>query len=165
MLSCRLAAVRPLSSAVRSIAPRTTLTQLRFASENNANRENFVGEMSVEDPGMNGGYVNPPAIKRAFRDPYGDWWDKQERRNFGEPVHEDNDTLGLFSTEPYTHFKPGHGAVLLGTFIASVFVLMGVVRQYYPDKPAVPRTFPGGLDRELGGAGAVPARTDEKEPF
>ncbi|CAD0115161.1 unnamed protein product [Aureobasidium uvarum] len=156
MLSRRLAAARPLSSAVRAVAPRTTLTQLRFASENNANRENFVGEMSVEDPGM-------VPIKRAFRDPYGDWWDKQERRNFGEPVHEDNDTLGIFSTEPYTHFKPGHGAVLLGTFIASVFVLMGVVRQYYPDKPAVPRTFPGGLDRELGGAGA--ARTDEKEPF
>ena len=33
---------------------------------------------------------------------------------------------------------------------------MGVVRQYYPDKPAIPRTFPGGLDRELGGPGAVP---------
>ncbi|CAD0027075.1 unnamed protein product, partial [Aureobasidium pullulans] len=154
MLSRRLAAARPLSSAVRSVAPRTTLTQLRFASENNANKENFVGEMAVEDIGM-----------RAFRDPYGDWWDKQERRNFGEPVHEDNDTLGIFSTEPYTHFQPGHGAVLLGTFIASVFVLMGVVRQYYPDKASVPRTFPGGLDRELGGAGAVPARSDEKEPF
>ncbi|THX99528.1 hypothetical protein D6D02_09165 [Aureobasidium pullulans] len=157
MLSRRIAAARPLSSAVRSVAPRTTLTQLRFASENNANKENFVGEMAVEDIGMNGGYVNPPAVKRAFRDPYGDWWDKQERRNFGEPVHEDNDTLGIFSTEPYTHFQPGHGAVLLGTFIASVFVLMGVVRQYYPDKASVPRTFPGGLDRELGGAGAVPA--------
>ncbi|KAG9640961.1 hypothetical protein KCU69_g18606, partial [Aureobasidium melanogenum] len=52
MLSRRLAAARPLSSAVRSVAPRTTLTQLRFASENNANRENFVGELSVEDPGM-----------------------------------------------------------------------------------------------------------------
>lgn len=105
---------------------------------------------------QNGGYVNPPAIKRAFRDPHGDWWDKQERRNFGEPVHEDNDTLGIFSTEPYTHFQPGHGAVLLGAFVASVFVLMGVVRQFYPDKPGVPRTFPGGLDRELGGPGAVP---------
>jgi hypothetical protein len=33
---------------------------------------------------------------------------------------------------------------------------MGVVRQFYPDKPGVPRTFPGGLDRELGGPGAVP---------
>ena len=113
---------------------------------------------------QNGGYVNPPAVKRAFRDPYGDWWDKQERRNFGEPVHEDNDTLGIFSTEPYTHFQPGHGAVLLGTFIASVFVLMGVVRQYYPDKASVPRTFPGGLDRELGGAGAVPVSLDLHVP-
>ncbi len=26
---------------------------------------------------------------------------------------------------------------------------------YYPDRPSVPRTFPGGLDRELGGEGAV----------
>jgi len=52
MLSRRLAAARPLSSAVRSVAPRTTLTQLRFASENNANKENFVGEMAVEDIGM-----------------------------------------------------------------------------------------------------------------
>jgi hypothetical protein len=52
MLSRRLAAARPLSSAVRTVAPRTTITQLRFASENNANRENFVGELSVEDIGM-----------------------------------------------------------------------------------------------------------------
>jgi hypothetical protein len=52
MLSRRLAAARPLSSAVRTVAPRTTITQLRFASENNANRENFVGEVAVEDIGM-----------------------------------------------------------------------------------------------------------------
>ena len=52
MLSRRLAAARPLSSAVRTVAPRTAITQLRFASENNANRENFVGEVAVEDIGM-----------------------------------------------------------------------------------------------------------------
>ena len=53
MLSRRIAAARPLSAAVRSAAPRTTLTQMRYASENNANRENFVGELVVEDdPGM-----------------------------------------------------------------------------------------------------------------
>ncbi|OAX84740.1 hypothetical protein ACJ72_00879 [Emergomyces africanus] len=47
--------------------------------------------------------------KRQFRDPYGDWWDKQDRRNFGEPVHEDNDILTILSTEKYTHFKPAKG--------------------------------------------------------
>lgn len=35
---------------------------------------------------QNGGYVNPPPQKRQLRDPYGDWWDKQGRRNYGEPV-------------------------------------------------------------------------------
>lgn len=38
------------------------------------------------DYDQNGGYVNPPREKRQFRDPYADWWDKQGRRNFGEPV-------------------------------------------------------------------------------
>lgn len=103
---------------------------------------------------QNGQYPNPPPIKRQFRDPYADWWDKQERRNYGEPVNEDNDILGIFSTEAYTHFKPGFGAVLLGTFVASVGVLMGVVYQFYPDKASVPRTFPDGLERELGGKNA-----------
>jgi len=51
MLSRRIA--RPLSNAVRTTVPRTTLTQSRqYASENNANTENFVGELGVEDIGM-----------------------------------------------------------------------------------------------------------------
>lgn len=50
-------------------------------------------KLTGEDPNMNGEYPDPSAtsalpVKRQFRDPYGDWWDKQERRNYGEPVHE-----------------------------------------------------------------------------
>ncbi|KAF2170217.1 hypothetical protein M409DRAFT_19819 [Zasmidium cellare ATCC 36951] len=116
-----------------------------------------------EDPNMNGNYPDPSLtsalpVKRQFRDPYADWWDPQERRNYGETVHEDNDILGIFSPEEYTHFKPGWGAVLLGTFIASVGVLCGVVYRYYPDQPAVSRTFEDGLEKELGGPLAVRAR-------
>ena len=42
---------------------------------------------------MNGNYPDPSktsalALKRQFRDPHAEWWDPQERRNFGEPVHE-----------------------------------------------------------------------------
>ncbi|KAL9069214.1 MAG: hypothetical protein Q9157_006232 [Trypethelium eluteriae] len=112
---------------------------------------------------MNGGYYNPPPIKRQHRDPYANWWDKQERRNFNEPVHEDNDILGVFSTEDYSHFTPAWGAVLFGTFVGSVLVLLGVVYQFYPDKPTTPRTFPGGLERELGGPHTVTAPKDEDE--
>ena len=61
----------------------------------------------------------------------------------------------MFSPEEYTHFKPGKAFFLLGCFVTTVFSLCGVVYLYYPDKPSSPRTFPGGLDRELGGEGAV----------
>jgi NADH dehydrogenase (ubiquinone) 1 beta subcomplex subunit 8 len=99
--------------------------------------------------------VNPPAIKRQHRDPYGDWWDKQERRNYGEPVHEDNDILGVFSPEDYTHFSPGWAGVLMGCFAGAVGVLIGAVYLTYPDRPSAPRTYPGGLEQELGGAKAL----------
>lgn len=104
---------------------------------------------------QNGGYVNPPRIKRQFRDPYGDWWDPQERRNYGEPVHEDNDILGMFSPYEYTHTTPGKGALQLGAFVLTTLGLCGVVSFYYPDKPSMPREFPNGLEEELGGKGAL----------
>jgi NADH dehydrogenase (ubiquinone) 1 beta subcomplex subunit 8 len=107
---------------------------------------------------QNGGYINPPPVKRQFRDPYGDWWDKQERRNYGEPVHEDNDILGMFSLEEYTHATPGTAFLQLGCFIGVVLGLCGVVSMFYPDTPAVPREFEGGLERELGGPGALRVR-------
>ena len=111
---------------------------------------------------QNGGYVNPPRIKRQFRDPYADWWDKQERRNFGEPVHEDNDILGMMSPEEYTQFPVGKGALLASTFVVAILGLCGAVSLYYPDKPSAPRTFPGGLDVELGGPGALLVGSVEK---
>lgn len=62
----------------------------------------------------------------------------------------------MFSPEEYTHFKPGKAFFLIGCWVASVLGLCGVVSLYYPDRPSAPRTFPGGLDIELGGKGAVP---------
>lgn len=94
-------------------------------------------------------------MKRQFRDPHADWWDKQERRNFGEPVHEDNDILAVFSPEQYTHVTPKKAFLSIGTFVAVFLGLCGVVSLYYPDKPSAPRTFPGGLEKELGGPSAV----------
>lgn len=109
----------------------------------------------AEDPGMNGGFVNPPPVKRQFRDPHGDWWDKQERRNFGEPIHEDNDTLGIFTAYEYTWVNSRTAFAQIGTFIAAFLGVCWIVGRLYPDKPSYPREFEGGLERELGGAGAV----------
>jgi hypothetical protein len=94
-------------------------------------------------------------VKRQFRDPHGDWWDKQERRNFGEPVHEDHDTLGMFTPYEYTWVSPGKGAAQVGAFILTFLGVCWIIRQVYPDKPSYPREFEGGLERELGGKGAT----------
>ncbi|KAL8948805.1 MAG: hypothetical protein Q9222_005034 [Ikaeria aurantiellina] len=152
MLPRPLTTARPLSHILLKSRSLPSRTQIRC-----------ITQADIEDPGMNGGYVNPPPTKRQFRDPYGDWWDKQERRNFGEPVHEDQDILGMFSPYEYTHFTARKGFFLLGCFVATVLGLCGVVRVYYPDRPSAQRTFPGGLDRELGGQRALLAPNDEVE--
>ena len=72
-------------------------------------------------------------------------------------MHEDNDILGVFAPEEYTHFKPPMAFFLVGCAIAGVGALAGAVYLTYPDTPAAPRTFEGGLEAELGGPGAVRA--------
>lgn len=150
MLSRRIVAARPLT---RALVPATARLQPQFIQKRTALTEAERAELA--DPGQNGGYINPPAELRSKRDPYADWWDKQERRNYGEPCHEDHDILGVLSLHDYDHFTPGWGGVLFGTFVASVFALCGVVSFYYPDKKSAPRTFSDGLEVELGGKRAL----------
>ncbi|KAK3689923.1 hypothetical protein B0T22DRAFT_376731 [Podospora appendiculata] len=116
------------------------------------------GLTMADNVAQNGGYVNPPRIKRQFRDPHADWWDKQERRNYGEPVHEDHDLLGMFTPYEYTWVSPAKGAMQIGVFVAVFLSVCYGVSLVYPDKPSYPREFEGGLLRELGGPGAVRAR-------
>ncbi|KAM3065998.1 hypothetical protein ACMFMG_009781 [Clarireedia jacksonii] len=157
MFSRRIATVRPLRTTLL-LSARTALIPQRCTSRSAPSPADYPSLSEAEDPNMNGGYINPPRVKRQFRDPHADWWDKQERRNYGEPVHEDNDILGIFSTEEYTWVGPGKGALQLGAFVVAVFGLCGVVMMFYPDKPSAPREFPGGLEAELGGPNAVRAR-------
>lgn len=49
-------------------------------------------------------------------------------------MHEDNDILGIFSPESYTHFTPGWGGILFGTFVGAVGVLCAVTYRFYPDR-------------------------------
>ncbi|KXJ85927.1 NADH:ubiquinone oxidoreductase 20.1kD subunit [Microdochium bolleyi] len=170
MLAQRLAR----ASALRAAPRRLPIIQARTFLPESLNSREILEEKypdakplsEAEDPGQNGGYVNPPLVKRQFRDPHADWWDKQERRNYGEPVHEDHDILGMFSPYEYTWVSPGKGLLQIGAFIATFLGVCWVVGQTYPDRPTVPREFESGLERELGGAGAVRARSPEDpEPY
>ncbi|KAL7276173.1 hypothetical protein RUND412_000866 [Rhizina undulata] len=165
MLVQRLALARPLARrALPLIAPTSVRGIIAKFPEIPDHSEPYPAFDDKTDPGMNGGYVNPPPEKRQFRDPYGDWWDKQGRRNYGEPVHEDDDILGRFSPEEYTFVKPKKAFAMNGVFIMTVLSFAGVCYMYYPDKPAVPRTFPhDGLVTSLGGPKALPAASDRED--
>ncbi|KAL1848484.1 hypothetical protein VTK73DRAFT_10129 [Phialemonium thermophilum] len=166
MLSRRIAQVAPLR-APTLVARRLPLIQQRTFLPDSVTGRGGVLEKKypdypkltdAEDPGMNGGYINPPRIKRQFRDPHGDWWDKQERRNYGEPVHEDHDILGMMSPYEYTWVNTRKGLFQIGAFVATFLGLCWAVKLTYPDRPTYPREFEGGLEKELGGPGAVRAR-------
>ncbi|KAJ5558101.1 NADH:ubiquinone oxidoreductase ASHI subunit [Penicillium sp. DV-2018c] len=154
MLSQRILARRLPQVAARAIAPRASFSQV-----------SALRDAAVEDPLQNGNYPNPPRVKRAFRDPHGGWWDAQEKRNFGEPVHEDNEILGVFSPEQYTHVSAGKGAFHLGCFVVAFLGLVGIVSLNYPDKPSVPKTYVDGLEKELGGPNALPARKSGEDKW
>ncbi|KAI1497203.1 hypothetical protein F5X99DRAFT_29422 [Biscogniauxia marginata] len=172
MLSQRIVRASALRSASLASRRLPIVQQRTFLPEYNT-RENLdkhfpnAPELTdAEDPGMNGGYINPARVKRQFRDPHADWWDKQERRNYGETIHEDNDVLGIFSPYEYTWVSPGKGLAQIGAFIATFLSVCWVVGRLYPDKPSYPREYEGGLERELGGAGAVRARAPgDPDPF
>ena len=138
-----------------STRPLTNRILLRTAAPQRQPQRRWLSQEDIDDPNMNGGYINPPPIPRQFRDPYADWWDKQERRNYGEPVHEDNDILGMFSPEQYTHVTPTRAFVMLGTFVATFLGGCQLVSLFYPDRPSISRGYEGGLAKELGGEGAL----------
>ncbi|KAK7988252.1 carboxymethylenebutenolidase [Apiospora arundinis] len=168
MLPRRIAQAPALRSAAQA-ARRLPVIQRRCFLPNSLTDKSIVEEKypdppkltDAEDPNMNGGYINPPRVKRQFRDPHGDWWDKQERRNFGEPVHEDHDVLGMFSPYEYTWVSPAKGAAQIGAFVA---VFLGVC--YMIAQVHILGSMRGGLERELGGKGAVRARAPgDPEPY
>lgn len=74
-------------------------------------------------------------------------------------MHEDNEVLGIFALEDYTHMTTGQGLLLWGGFISCILGITYLVTVNYPGKPSAPTEYPGGLDQELGGAGAVRVRS------
>lgn len=70
-------------------------------------------------------------------------------------MHEDNDIFGVFSLHDYTHMTSGRAALCWAFFIGTVLSLSYTVKLTYPDRPSAPKEYEGGLDREMGGPGAL----------
>jgi NADH dehydrogenase (ubiquinone) 1 beta subcomplex subunit 8 len=61
----------------------------------------------------------------------------------------------MFSPYEYTWTTPGPAFLMIGSFVAVFMTVVGAVYITYPDRKAYPREFEDGLERELGGSGAV----------
>ncbi|UZJ52549.1 hypothetical protein CBS101457_001869 [Exobasidium rhododendri] len=107
-------------------------------------------EVREQDPQL-GDYPQLPykSLQRRKYDPR--WWDPQEKKNFGETLHEQDDILGVWAPDVF----PISGATALKQFLVAVGVACGFASLVYftlPDRPAQPRTYPrDGLLAELGG--------------
>ncbi|EJU04922.1 hypothetical protein DACRYDRAFT_20508 [Dacryopinax primogenitus] len=102
------------------------------------------------DPQL-GDYPQLPAVSRQWRQPGDQWWDKQDRRNFGEPVHEQDEVLTVWAPDVYP--VSGPSAIFQFSMACLVFTAFGVILSFVrPDRPAVPREYPyNGLAEHLGG--------------
>ncbi|KAJ2454646.1 hypothetical protein EV183_001394 [Coemansia sp. RSA 2336] len=102
-----------------------------------------------------GDYPNLPQIKSEERPQLG-WWDRQNRRNFGEPIHEQDEVLNMRS--PSLYRSPGWKRV--SKLWAGVIVTIGTVYYFIgktrAERPYMRAYYPNGLKDELGG---VPTRT------
>ncbi|KAI8377958.1 uncharacterized protein BYT42DRAFT_572319 [Radiomyces spectabilis] len=102
----------------------------------------------VEDPQI-GDYPNLPRNSNQVRGPYG-WWDPQDRRNFGEPLHEEDEIFSVWGPDLHT-YSPYKALAQLGLAALITAGFAGIVYKTYPDRPAVQRTYPyDGLKAELG---------------
>ncbi|KAJ1023148.1 hypothetical protein NDA16_003301 [Ustilago loliicola] len=129
-------------AALRTTSP-APLRQLSTSTINAAAQQS-------KDPQL-GDYPDLPFVSQQQRKYSPKWWDPQEKRNFGETPHEQDDVLSVWA--PDVHAVPASSALRQFLVAIGVVVLFGsTVYAATPEKPALPRTYPrDGLATELGG--------------
>ncbi|CDH56272.1 nadh-ubiquinone oxidoreductase ashi subunit (ci-ashi or ndufb8) domain-containing protein [Lichtheimia corymbifera JMRC:FSU:9682] len=139
-----------LRTSTRLLNARLTTTAVRQQPMRMAMRAQSTlntGEV-LEDPQI-GDYPNLPRYSTQTRGPYG-WWDPQDKRNFGETVHEEDELYGVWAPDLF-HYSPYKALAQLG-LAAGIFAGVSyLVYNNYPERPASKRTYPyDGLKAELG---------------
>ncbi|XP_065052310.1 NADH dehydrogenase [ubiquinone] 1 beta subcomplex subunit 8, mitochondrial-like [Rhopilema esculentum] len=103
-----------------------------------------------------GDYPNLPEHSQQLRNPYLTYWDQQDRRNFGEPLHEEDDAIGMWM--PDRHDESTTTVAEACRNLAIAFGLLGFVyylSTFYNEENSsevVPRMYPfNNLYLENGG--------------
>ncbi|KAK0500423.1 hypothetical protein EDD18DRAFT_1149937 [Armillaria luteobubalina] len=117
---------------------------------------------AAKDPETDDDYPKVPNVSRQYLPAKG-WQDPLTRRNFGDPVHEQDELYSMWGPDIPT-IAP-HIALRHFTYAVISFVSFGFVVKYAltPEMPAIRRQYPfGGLVTELGGLDANKARVEDE---
>ncbi|CAO1635361.1 unnamed protein product [Sympodiomycopsis kandeliae] len=137
----RTAAQRAASRSVAA-TPSFASTSRRTLASSSIARSN--------DPQL-GTYPDVPAISRQRRKYDKNYWDPQEKANFGETLHEQEDILGVFAPDLHPNVTPQSAARQLGVAALCFAGFFTLIYYMTPEAPFVRRTYPrNGLAEELG---------------
>ncbi|RXW25589.1 hypothetical protein EST38_g210 [Candolleomyces aberdarensis] len=134
----------------RASSIRTTSRLLASAPPRAALARSYATPSQEVDPQLEG-YPQLPFIQRGTLPARG-WDDMLERRNFGEPIHEQEELLSMWGpdvpvVEPRVAAR--HFLIAVTGFIAFGFTVKYALTQ---DPPVIRREYPyNGLIKELGG--------------
>ncbi|KAH9813735.1 hypothetical protein DFH28DRAFT_1096251 [Melampsora americana] len=104
------------------------------------------------DPQLDGlHYPRIQSDSRQWRNPYAQWDDPQERCNFDEPLHAEEEMMGIWAPDVH-RISPSHALLNLSIAFSVLAGIMSISSSLAPSSPVVPREFPyDGLCKELGG--------------
>ena len=100
-----------------------------------------------------GDYPDWTPTLAQHKNPYVKYDDQQNRRNFSDPLHHDEDMYDIWSPDYFDHVSDKKALTQNGIFFSLVAAFAGAIIYFElnPEKPAAPRSFPfGGLAKELG---------------
>ncbi|CAO1613035.1 unnamed protein product [Jaminaea pallidilutea] len=147
----------PITAVASTSSPSTSRT---FLSATVPRRAQNAGE---KDPQL-GDYPDVIPRNRQLRRYDKNWFDPQEKRNFGEPLHEQDDILAVMTPDLHAGVNPGMAARHLGLAMLSFAGFFALIYYITPEKPFIPRTFPrNGLEGEMGGKGLLAPREEDFE--
>ncbi|CAD6890549.1 unnamed protein product [Tilletia controversa] len=173
-----MAAARSLVAAAAS-ARRTPLASLpalhqrtfttsrsSLAAPTSASSSSSSSASAQDDPNKDpqlGDYPDLPLISLQRRRFSPNWWDTQEKRNFGETLHEQHDAMSVWA--PDAHVLPASNALFqFGLAALAMTAFAGAVYLTKFERPAVPRTYPrDGLKAEMGGTELTALSDSEAE--
>ncbi|CDR42870.1 CYFA0S10e03290g1_1 [Cyberlindnera fabianii] len=147
MLSTRLLCRSALRTG-RSMNPLSALTLRRLQSSVSTPPTSSGNTTSTEETDD---YPDVPRELYYYRDPDAKWDDPQNRRNFGQPLHPDDDLLNLWSPHYYDTVSDAKALQLQFIFFGAVGAFSAIMYYFfYPERNAVPRDYPDGLARDFG---------------